>query len=90
MCSAVAYIEVHFSPSNGLNPSSARACVGQQQQLGAPRHHSTSVSTTYGRYITLKNYLKYDNINIFKKTKRGYNHINVYFIGVYSFFENIL
>ena len=90
MCSAVEYIEVHFSPSDGLNPS-MRTCVrGAGAAAGSPRHHSASVSTTYGRYITLKNYLKYDNINIFKKTKRGYNHINVYFIGVYSFFKNIL
>ena len=29
--------------------------------------------------------LKHVNINIFKKTKKCYNHINVYFIGVHSF-----
>ena len=52
---------------------------------GLPRHHPASVSNTYMRYITLVNYLKYANINIFKKTKKGYNHINVYFIGVHSF-----
>ena len=70
---------------HGVKSSSPGSSSGAPQaQPGTSQVHLTTHPATY-LYINFKKYLKYVNINGFKKNKKYYNHIYIYFTIMYSF-----